>query len=67
MTFSSQRIVLSSPKLRPLYRKQVSMVTARRLRPRNLVPQKLYTSDRQMNERSFLAELKRRNVYKIIL
>jgi hypothetical protein len=43
------------------------MVTARRLRRRNLAPQKLYTSDRQMNERSFLAELKRRNLYKIIL
>ena len=67
MTFSSQRIVLSSPKLRPLCRKQVPMVTARRLRRRNLVPPKLYTSDRQMNECSFLAELKRRNVYKIIL
>jgi hypothetical protein len=43
------------------------MVTARRLRRRNLVPQKLDTSDRQMNECSLLAELKRRNVYKIIL
>ena len=28
MKFSSQRIVLSSPKLRPLYRRQVPMVTA---------------------------------------
>ena len=67
MTFSSQRIVLSSPKLRPLYRKQVPMVTAASPAAEELDPPKLYTSDRQMNERSFSAELKRRNVYKIIL
>ena len=28
MKFSSQRIVLFSPKLRPLYRKQIPMITA---------------------------------------
>ena len=41
MTFSSQRIVLSSPKLRPLYRKQVPMVAATSPAAEELGPQKI--------------------------